>query len=879
MWRRALDKAPCAPDLELGALAQGLELAGGPRRADLLISDSDTPLPHDVTLDGTGTGLGASLTPSSHYYQRAQENQATGGYGNYSYQGVAVGEPAPPYTYTLSAFGTEDLQVSNIALAGPNAGDFAIVNSAGSCGSGTLAHGTSCPITVAFTPTASGSLSATLLVYDNAPDSPQTVALSSTGLRPVVNYYPNGPDAAPNPVTFPPVRPGSIGATMPISLENFGDGSGGAIDLVIPSGAATITGANASSFSLDSDGCSGQIVAFLATCAVGVSFHPPDGSSGTITATLSITDNATSAPQTVTLQGTVATSTMLYAWGQNTYGQLGNGSSDNNAHPTPEQVTGLPPDDPVVTIASGGNHSLALTASGALYAWGLNSNGQLGNGSTTNSSTPVAVTGLPTGDPVIAIAGGSDHNLALTASGTVYAWGYNGQGELGNGNTTNSSTPVAVTGLPSSDPVITIAAGDEHSLALTASGALYAWGYNADGQLGDGSTTDSSTPVAVTGPPASDPVMASGAGLNHSLAAVAPPGSGLGRVSSRVYYGNVAVGDTVTGTATLTSTGVSPLQVYSATTTGPNSRDFAISSGDFTSGGGTPGGCQAEALAPGASCSIDVAFTPATDAARTASLLVYDNAPNSPQAVRLLGYGQRPYASFDSGNTTFGPTLPGRTSATQPFTLTNYGLYSGGPLTLVIPSNAVSIGGAGAGAFHLDSDGCSGQKIVGQYAGANCIVGVSFQPPAGSSGTITATLVITDNAQDAPQTVMLQGTVATQRLTFNPSPVDFGDVVVGSTVDQTVTVTSAGTAPVTLDPISARNNDTNPAGVPAPFSINPSTDMCSNTTITQGGTCTVVVHFLGTNIQSYSGLLVVPIAAGGTQYVTLTGSTHGSSGP
>jgi len=277
--------------------------ASGPRRADLLISDTDTPLPHDVTLDGTGTGLGASLTPSSHFYQRDQEIQ--GGGTSAQDPGVAVGEPAPPYTYILNAFGTEDVQVSNIALAGPNAGDFTIVTSAGSCQAGTLAHGTSCPITVAFTPTALGPVSAMLLVYDNAPGSPQTVALTSYGLQPLVAYYPDQPFQTPTPVTFDPVIAGAVGATRPISLENYGgNGDGALADLVIPSRAVTITGANAGSFSLDSDGCSGRIVATFDSCAVGVSFRPPTGSSGTITATLVITDNAQNAPQVLTLQGT-----------------------------------------------------------------------------------------------------------------------------------------------------------------------------------------------------------------------------------------------------------------------------------------------------------------------------------------------------------------------------------------------------------------------------------------------------------------------------------------------------------------------------------------------------------------------------------------------
>src|SRR5450759_3831659 len=130
------------------------------------------------------------------------------------------------------------------------------------------------------------------------------------------------------------------------------------------------------------------------------------------------------------------------------------------------------------------------------WAWGYNSSGQLGNGTTTNSSTPVQVS-LPSGTTVTAIAGGGAHSLALTSSGQVLAWGSNSSGQLGNGTTTQSSTPVAVR-LPSGSTVTAIAGGGSHSLALTSTGQVLAWGYNYNGELGNGTITNSSTPVAVS---------------------------------------------------------------------------------------------------------------------------------------------------------------------------------------------------------------------------------------------------------------------------------------------------------------------------------------------------------------------------------------------
>jgi len=201
----------------------------------------------------------------------------------------------------------------------------------------------------------------------------------------------------------------------------------------------------------------------------------------------------------------------VYAWGNNTYGQLGNGTTTNSS--TPVQVTGV---TNAIAVAAGANHSLALTASGSVYGWGYNADGELGNGTTAAGATATAVQvsgvgGVGTLSGISAIAAGGFHSVALSA-GAVFAWGNNTSGQLGNGTTTSSSTPVQVIGLPNA---VAIAGGGQHSLALTDSGTVYAWGYNADGELGNGTTTNSSVPVQVTG---LSGVTAIAAGIQHSLA-------------------------------------------------------------------------------------------------------------------------------------------------------------------------------------------------------------------------------------------------------------------------------------------------------------------------------------------------------------------------
>jgi alpha-tubulin suppressor-like RCC1 family protein len=186
---------------------------------------------------------------------------------------------------------------------------------------------------------------------------------------------------------------------------------------------------------------------------------------------------------------TTCTTPSVSAWGFNNTGQLGDGTTTIALSPV--SVTELPS---AKALAAGQNHSLAVANDGTVWAWGWNDNGQLGNGTTTSSSTPVQVTGL-TG--ITAVEAGNSFSLALRGDGTVWAWGRNDYGQLGNGSTSASTTPVQVSGLTN----VTAIAADEgdSALALLADGTVWAWGYNYFGQLGNGTTTNSLVPVQVPG--------------------------------------------------------------------------------------------------------------------------------------------------------------------------------------------------------------------------------------------------------------------------------------------------------------------------------------------------------------------------------------------
>jgi hypothetical protein len=179
------------------------------------------------------------------------------------------------------------------------------------------------------------------------------------------------------------------------------------------------------------------------------------------------------------------------------------------------QVSGL---SGVIAISAGQYFTLALKSDGTVWGWGYNGWGQLGNGTSTSSSVPVRSGTIYN---VVAIAAGQQHAVALKADGTVWDWGYNGSGQLGNGTTGNYSL-VAVQAIGVSN-AIGVAAGQSHTLAVKSDGTVMAWGYNGQGQLGDGTNTNRSTPVTVINLSGVTSVAAG----NHSLATASYNGINL----------------------------------------------------------------------------------------------------------------------------------------------------------------------------------------------------------------------------------------------------------------------------------------------------------------------------------------------------------------
>ena len=190
----------------------------------------------------------------------------------------------------------------------------------------------------------------------------------------------------------------------------------------------------------------------------------------------------------------------VYAWGNNVVGGIGDGTTTQRLSPVAVDDSGVLSGKVVVAIAAMPAGCLALSSAGKVYGWGANGTGQLGDGSTTHRLTPVEMdmSGVLSGKTVTAIEAGRGGGLAIGSDGRAYAWGDNSYGQLGDGTTTRRTRPVAVddSGVLSGKTITAVAAG-MHSMALSADGELFAWGYNASGGVGDGTTVDRALPVRV----------------------------------------------------------------------------------------------------------------------------------------------------------------------------------------------------------------------------------------------------------------------------------------------------------------------------------------------------------------------------------------------
>ncbi len=776
--------------------------ASGPVTAALYIADNVSGSPQTVSLSGTGTAAAVSLSPASLAF------------GN-----LAIGTVSAAQTTTLTNSGNAALSISGLSVYGANAGNFVETNNCGN----SVAAGANCTISVTFKPSASGAATATLGVADNASGSPQTVSLSGTGTAAAVSL-------SPSSLIFGSLAIGTTSAAQTITMSNPGNAALSITGLAL-------SGANASNF-VETNTC-GSSVAAGANCTIGVTFKP--SASGAATAALSIADNLSGSPQSVSLSGT-GTSTapaVSLSPASLAFGSLAVGAT------SPAQT---------ITLTNSGNAALSITGL-ALSGSNASNFTQTNNcGSSVavgaNCTISVTFTASTSGAASAALSiadnlSGSPQTVSLSGTGTAAAVSLSpsslifGSLAIGTtsaaqtitlsnpGNAALSITGLAVSGANASNFVETntcgssVAAGANCTISVTfkpsASGAATAALSIADN---------------LSGSPQS--VSLSGTGTSTAPAVSLSPAS--------LAFGSVAVGATSPAqTFTLTNSGNAALSITGFALSGSNASNFTQTNNCGSS------------VAVGANCTISVTFKPSTSGAATAALNISDNVSGSPQSVSLSGTGAASSASLSPTSLTFASQTVGASGAAQTITLTNSG-------NAALSVTSIAVSGANASDF-AETNNC-GSSVA---AGANCAISVTFKPTA--AGTRTAAVTLTDNAAGSPQSVSLSGTGAAPAANLSPTSLSFGNEAVDMvSTSQVVTLSNTGSASLSISSITFTGADA------TDFT---EVDTCSPA-VAAGGTCTIAILFTpaasGTRTAALS---ITDNASGSPQSVALSGSgTH-----
>ena len=419
-------------------------------------------------------------------------------------------------------------------------------------------------------------------------------------------------------------------------------------------------------------------------------------------------------------------------FGENNWGQLGNGGFANAS--TPVTVSGL---TSAVGAGAGIEHSCALLSDGTVRCWGTNFVGQLGNGTIGGgSAVPTAVQGL---GGALALASGGFHNCAILSDHTVQCWGRNQDGQLGNGNnTTDSGTPQPVSGLTG---VAALASGGYHTCALLTDGSVRCWGRNDRGQVGDGTTTSRTTPVVVGG--LTNAVQLSG-GLYHMCALLAD-----GTVQCWGQNDSGQIGNTmVFSSVPVTVSGIANAVAVSA---GVFHSCALLSDGTVRCWGQNGNGQLGNGTTTNSSSPVDVSGLSAVSRVTGAGL--HTCAILSNGAARCWGYNV--YGQLGNGSTTDSAT-PVPVTGTSGITWSSSNpavatIDAGGRATAIAPGSttiAVTDGSGNSGSATLTVtqlsqlsvvlNGTGSGSVASNPAGISCGADCTETYPAGTTVTLTA---------------------------------------------------------------------------------------------------------------------------------------------
>src|SRR5579864_6730628 len=752
--------------------------APGARSGGIVIVDDAAGTPHNISLSGSALGAIVALTPTS-----------------LTFPSVLVRTPSAAQALTLTNSGNATLSISTISMTG----DY---SESDNC-STVLAAGSSCSIQVIFTPTGSGMRSGSVTVTDNVTGSPQSVALTGTGIALSANAV-----LTPSSLTFASVPLGTSSLPQTVTLTNSGNT------------ALTLSTVYTTGDYGQTDNCPASLSAG-STCVINVTFTPTV--TGTRTGTVTISDSAMGSPQSVALTGTgIALSA--------------------NAVLTPSSLTfasvplGTSSLPQTVTLTNSGNTALTISSVQVTGDYGQNNNcpASLSAGSTCviNVTFTPTVTGTRTGTVTISdSAMGSPQSVGLTGTGIALS----ANAVLTPSSLTFASVPLGTSSLPQ-----TVTLTNSGNTALTISSVQVTGDYGQNNNCPASLSAGSTCVINVTFTPTvtgtrtgtvtiSDSAMGSpqsvaltGTGIALSANAVLTPSS--------LTFASVPLGtSSLPQTVTLTNSGNTALTISSVQVTG-----------DY----GQNNNCPAS-LSAGSTCVINVTFTPTVTGTRTGTVTISDSAMGSPQSVGLTGTGIALSANavLTPSSLTFASVPLGTSSLPQTVTLTNSG------------NTALTISGVQVTGDYGQNNNCPASLS----AGSTCTINVTFTPTV--TGTRTGTVTISDSAMGSPQIVALTGTGLSLSATvaLTPSSLTFASVPRGtSSTSQMVTLTNTGNAALTLSTVYTTGDygqtDNCPASLSAGSSCTINVTFTPTVTGARTGTVTISDNAAGSpHIVGLSG--------------------------
>jgi hypothetical protein len=699
----------------------------GVRSAQIIVTSNDAAGATTINLSGQAISVALAKLSSTSLVFGSQPVNSSGGFQN----------------ITLTNNGNIALTIAGIAITGANSGDFSQTNNCGS----SVAAGSSCIISVSFGSLTTGAESASLAISDNAPGSPQTVALSGMAFEAIAAL-------SATSLSFGNQLVGSPSAAQSVTLTNSGN-----IAMTISS--IFMSGANSGDFS-QTNNC-GTSVAAGSSCSINIVFTP--SALGARSVSMVVGDSAIRSPQTVALSGTGAGPIAAFSFTPANFGNFGNQPVGSSSAAQSLMLTNN--GDAALTISG-----IAITgANGGDFGQTNNCGTSVAPGSSCSinivftpsalgaRSASMAITDNASGSPLMLFFSGTGTGAIAALSLTSLSFGNQAVG--------SSSTAQSMTLTNNGNAALTIS-----GIALTgANSGDFSQTNNCGTSVAPGSSCSISivfTPSAIGARSASLCISDNASG---SLQTVALSGTGTVAVAAlsvtSLSFGIQPVGSSSTAqSVTLTNNGNAALTISGIALTGANSGDFSQTNNCGTS------------VAPGSSCSISLVFTPGAIGARSASLAITDNAGGSPQTVALSGTGTGAIVALSVTSLSFGNQSVGSSSTAQNVTLTNNG-------NAALTISVVAVTGANSGDFSQTNNCGTSLAPAG-----SCSINVVFMPTA--AGSRSASLAIADNAGGSPQTVTLSGTGQDFSMSASPSSL-------------TIQKRSHGSSTITLTPLGGFN--------------------------------------------------------------------------